>query len=141
MFNFKNHMRFISHKRTCLNRCGFTLIETVLAIGLLIILVVIVYQGFVSTIQLSANTSNFEKTGDLAAGYVNKNIASALISAPTPPLYAIHLGIGSYSKNLGVYKFKATPTPSTNYGDAAYKELSPASTNRSGFWYCGHPWA
>ncbi|MEI8200058.1 MAG: prepilin-type N-terminal cleavage/methylation domain-containing protein [Eubacteriales bacterium] len=123
------------HKR------GFTLVETVIAIGMLLVIVIIIYQGFLSTIQLSTNTANFQKAGDLAAGSVNRKIATASITSPTPALQAIHLGSPSFNKNLGVFAFKATPSPNTNYGDEKYREVSPtpSTTSRSGFWYSGAP--
>lgn len=43
---------------------GFTLLETLLSVALLLILTMIVYQGFVSTLKLAANTANYQKSAD-----------------------------------------------------------------------------
>lgn len=142
MLQLLNANRIKAHKLSSDKKHGFTLIETVLALGILMILVIIVYQGFMSTIQLTANTLNYEATGDLAAGMANGKVATAAIVA-APPAYAIHLGSSVFTsngKNIGVVVYKANPTTNTNYGDANYREISSASsTNRSGFWYAGTP--
>lgn len=120
--------------KSCCKR-GFTLIETMISLALLVILVLIISQGFVSTMQLSANTALFEKSGDVAAGKVNVKLAS--VAVPANPVAAIHLEYGSYKKNIGIISYDVTGTPDTNFGVAAYKETGFAATNRTGFYYCG----
>lgn len=141
MLKMINANRKDAHKRSY-RKHGFTLIETVLALGLLMILVIIVYQGFMSTIQLSANTLNYEVTGDLAAGMANSKVATAVVAA-APPAYAIHLDSSVFTnnrKNIGVCVYKAILVTDTNYGDTNYREAgSVASTSRTGFWYAGTP--
>jgi len=116
---------------------GFTLIETMLAIGLFVILALVISQGVVSTMQLSKNTAIFEKSGDLAAGQVNIVLASVTGNPATPPVSAIHLEASGYAKNLGVVAYEVIGTPDTNFGKDAYKETNFVSTNRTGFYYCG----
>lgn len=124
---------------------GFSLIETVIGMALLLIVIVIVYQGFTSTIQLSANTAKFEANGDLQAGLVSSKIAAApIVASPTPDAY-LHLADGSFSKNIGIFVIKADTETNTDYGLEAYREESAGpnsgstSTNRTGFWYIGKP--
>jgi len=138
MFHRFQNNRYTFRRTTVSGKGGFTLIETMLAIGLLVILVLVVSQGFVSTMQLSNNTGLFEKSGDSVAGQINTKLASAVINPLAIPDKAIHLEVaGSFSKNLGVYVYKVTGTPNTSYGAAAYRETGYDSTNRSGFYYCG----
>ena len=122
---------------------GFSLIETVIGMALLLIVIIIVYQGFTSTIQLSANTAKFEANGDLQAGLVSNKIAAApIVASPTPDAY-LHLAGGSFSKDIGIFVIKANTVTNTTFGLEAYKEVSvgpnsgSASTNRTGFWYIG----
>ena len=114
---------------------GFTLVETMISLALLVIIVLIISQGFISTMQLSANTALFEKTGNAAAGQVNVKLAS--VAVPANPVAAIHLELGSYKKNIGIISYDVTGTPNTNFGVDAYKETGFAATNRTGFYYCG----
>jgi len=132
-------LHLINAKKTNSRKHGFSLIETVIGMALLLIVIIIVYQGFVSTTQLSANTANYEAAGDIAAGMVNKKISNAATNPA--PVYAIHLEIGGYTKNLGVVVYKAISVADTSYGVTEFKEVSPAScsTNRIGFWYAGTP--
>lgn len=136
-------LHLINAKKTNSRKHGFSLIETVIGMGLLLIVILIVYQGFTSTIQLSANTAKFEANGDLNAGLVSNKIASAPITPnPTPDAY-LHLAGGSFTKNIGIFVCSETSKTDTNYGLEEYREVSPgpdsgfSSTNRTGFWYIG----
>jgi len=128
-------------------RRGFTLIETILAIAMLTILVVIVWQGFLSTIQFSANTAKYEQSANMADSQAELFLSNAVGTIPTPnagiflkspssyypgPPYPLHL----YSKVIPVAVFDAVPTTVSNYGIADYKESTslPAS-NRHAFTY------
>lgn len=144
----ENAMLYIKNTRKIHSlKHGFSLIETVIGMALLLIVIVIVYQGFTSTIQLSANTAKFEANGDLQAGLVSHNVAVAPTIAPlvTPAAY-LHLErIGLFKKNIGIQVYSTPPlnVTDTNFGLEAYREVSTgpnsgsASTNRTGFWYMG----
>jgi len=114
---------------------GFTLIETILAVGILVILVVIMYQGFASTLQISANTAKFEQAGNVAVGKANVTVAATTGNPLVPSVMGIKFG--TYDKKLGICVFRVTGVPNTNFGDSQFKETLNASTNRSGFYYSG----
>ncbi len=119
---------------------GFTLLETMLSIALLLVLTLIIYQGFVSTMQISTNSALYSKSGMAASGNVYSQMATTVVGAATTPSAAIHLENkdGSYKKNLGVIVCTSSPTTNTAYGDAAYRESTTlSSTKRHGFVYCG----
>jgi len=137
MFHRFQNSRYTTRRTTVSGKGGFTLIETLLAIGLLVILTLVISQGVVSTMQLSKNTAIFEKSGDLAAGQVNVVLASVTGNPANNPVAAIHLEASGYTKNLGVFTYDVAGTPNTNFGKDAYKETNYISTNRSGFYYCG----
>lgn len=117
---------------------GFTLIETILAIAMLTILVVIVYQGFLSTIQFSANTAKYEQSANNADSQVELALSNAGSTIPTPVagIFLKSTSLYVYSKVLPVAVFDAVPTTVQNYGIADYKESTslPAS-NRHAFTY------
>jgi len=122
-------LHIINDKKIYSRKHGFSLIETVIGMALLLIVIVIVYQGFTSTIQLSANTAKFEANGDIQAGLVSNKIAAAQIFAspsPTPGAY-LHLAGGSFSKDIGIFVY----SPPIDETDTIY------STHRTGFWYIG----
>jgi type II secretory pathway pseudopilin PulG len=114
---------------------GFTLLETLLSVALLMVLTLIIYQGFASVIQFSANTLFFSRSGENTEGVVNKTIAVPTISASTTPSAAIH--ISDLNKNLGVVTVNSNGTVVTAYGDSKYQENSTSTTNRKGFYYIG----
>jgi len=143
-------LHLINAKKTNSRKHGFSLIETVIGMALLLIVIIIVYQGFTSTIQLSANTAKFEANGDLQAGLVSNKIAAAQIFAspsPTPDAYLHLAGVilpgVTFEKDIGIFVIKANTVTNTTFGLEAYKEVSvgpnsgSASTNRTGFWYIG----
>ena len=147
-------LHLINAKKTNSRKHGFSLIETVIGMALLLIVIIIVYQGFTSTIQLSANTAKFEANGDLNAGKVNNKIATASITPLTDPQYEIQFAIigtvdidnnVSDVKKIGIFVCSETSKTNTEYGLEAYKEVSAgpnsgsSSTNRTGFWYIGKP--
>ena len=45
---------------------GFTLLEVIISVALLLIVSLFIYQGFMSTIQYSANTSAYEMSAQSA---------------------------------------------------------------------------
>ena len=135
MLTDRRNSRMIPRQNFDSNKHGFTLIETLLAVGLLAILVVIMYQGFASTLQMSANTAKFEQAGNVAAGKANVTVAATTGNPLVPPVMGIKFG--TYGTKLGICVFKITGVPSTNFGDSQFKETMYNSTNRSGFYYSG----
>ena len=131
--------RKVTIKHNAKGKRGFTLLETMLSIALLFVLTLIVYQGFVSTMQISTNSALYSKTGTTAAGTVYSQMATTAVDASTIPTRAIHLQFSATTyKNLGVVDFTAAPTTDTSFGDAAYQESTTLnSTKRHGFIYCG----
>jgi len=117
---------------------GFTLLETILAVAMLTILVVIIYQGFASTMQYSTNTAKLEKSANAANSQIHLLFAHAGSSAPTPSagLYIFSVTPYAFSAVLPITVFSATPTANLNYGDVNYRETT-ASSNRHGFAYAG----
>jgi prepilin-type N-terminal cleavage/methylation domain-containing protein len=131
----------IPHTSTT-GRSGFTLIETLLAVGILLILSFIIYQGFVATIKYSWNTNRFEKSVVANAGTVNQKLAGSLGATPTPSVgiyLSWNVGGAAKAKVLGGQKYSAVTTvASINIGaaDAKYQEsASLASTHQYGFSY------
>lgn len=127
------------------DRKGFTLLETMLSIALLLVLTIIIYQGFVATMQISKNSALYSKSGSKAAGNVYTQMATTTVDASYTPVYAIHLQYDSnnptdptHYKNLGIVLCTSSPTTNTNYGDTAFRESTTlSSTKRHGFVYCG----
>lgn len=52
------------------SKCGFTLLETVLAVALLLIITAFIYQGFMSTIHYSTNTAVYQRSGEYNERFV-----------------------------------------------------------------------
>ena len=102
-------------------RRGFTLIETLLAVALLLIVVLIVYQGLAATMLFAANTSLFEKTGNIADSQANFALSGG--GTLTPGTGAVNLLCTSgylFSLNLPVNTYSAAPVPAANFGSQAY---------------------
>jgi hypothetical protein len=110
-----------------------------LSIALLLVLTLIIYQGFVSTMQISTNSALYSKSGVTATGNVYSQMATTVVGATTTPSAAIHLQINATTyKNLGVVICTSSPTTNTAYGDVAFREsTSLSSTKRHGFVYSG----
>ena len=123
---------------SAVGRRGFTLIETMLAVGILLILSLVIYQGFSATIKYSWNTTRFEKSLITNAGAVNQKLAGSTIGTPTPSV-GIYLSWngGANSKVLGGQQYAITPlVGAINLGDSSYQEsTSLASTHQYGFSY------
>jgi len=107
---------------------------------MLSILVIIIYQGFVSTIQYSANTAQYERASDDADSSIGISLSNAASNVVTPSagtglyLQSAAASAYSFSRALPVAAFSESPTAAINYGDANYQEdTSPASTHRHAF--------
>jgi len=123
------------------HRQGFTLIETMLAVAILLVLSMAIYQGFMATIKYTWNTALFEKSVVSNAGTINLKLASTPAASITPSV-GIYLSWSDTSiayghKVLGGQKYSAVPTvASINLGDSTYQEsLSLAATHQKGFSY------
>ena len=123
------------------HRQGFTLIETMLAVAILLVLSMAIYQGFMATIKYTWNTALFEKSVVSNAGTINLKLATTPAASITPSV-GIYLswtdpGIAHGFKVLGGQKYSAVPTvASINLGDSTYQEIpSLAATHQKGFSY------
>lgn len=107
---------------------GFTLLEVIISVALLLIVSLFIYQGFMSTIQYSANTSAYEKSAQSAKKDAQFNLAlkdpgnkRGLFIEPETGSKIV-LSVNSYS-------FK--PNTSLVAGDINYSETSSLpATNR-----------
>lgn len=136
-------------QRICTNRrvsssCtrgGFTLLETLIAVALLMIATIIVYQGFASTLQYSSNTAQFAKSAQAAEKSVKVGISagdSLGAVSPDSALYIESITSGySFTKVLAVKEYSASPTPNVIVGDVDFQESDFVSVRRHGFAYAG----
>jgi len=118
-------------------RRGFTLIETLLAVALLLIVVLIVYQGLATTMLFAENTSLFEQTGNNADSDANTVLSGGGSLTPDPGEYEVILTCTLYpfSLTLPVNIYSATPTPpAANFGSQKYD-----SAHRKVFTYKSTP--
>lgn len=119
-------------------RRGFTLLETLLAVALLLILVLIVSQGLISTMQYSANTAQYQKSGNRADSQANAILSnSGSLSANTAEITLTDISNGNIVNSLSIGVFSLQPTPSTGYAGSEYQEISSldSSDNRHVFTY------
>lgn len=119
---------------------GFTLLETLLSVALLLILSLIVYQGFMTTLKLSTNTLNYQKSANTANSGANTALSSKVTGTGVnktirfdPPVNIT--GLGDYV-DLDVTVYKATP-PSPVILDAENSAMVTA--NRYSFRYVPPP--
>jgi len=139
LFTHKSKKSVNLHKSTSVKR-GFTLLETMLAVGLLVIVSLVVYQGFVSTMQLTKNTSLFEKSGNISAGVINNSLQNSNAApsvTPSQGLFLQNSGTYAFQRVVSVTVYKAVTATNTNYGDPKYYENPTNTTNRSGFTFQG----
>lgn len=135
--------RICSNKRvssTCTRR-GFTLLETLIAVALLMIATIIVYQGFMSTLQYSSNTAQFTKSAQMADKSVKLSISAGDTMGAVSPDGALYLsgniGGTTFTRVLPVKEYSAAPTPNLIVGDADFHESDYVSVRRHGFAYAG----
>ena len=118
----------------CTRTRGFTLLETLLAVAILLILVGIVYQGIVSTMRFSANTAAFEKAANEAESQANAVLSktASLAASGTGTVILTDL-TGTVIPNiptLSISQYSAEPPPPMNYGSTPY-----AAAHRNVFIY------
>ena len=119
---------------------GFTLIETLLSVAILLVLSFVVYQGFMATIKYSWNTTRFEKSVVANAGTVNQQLAGSSSSSATPDkgIYLTWtIGGSTEAKVIGAQRYAAVPAVNDiNVGDSSYLEsTSLDSSHQYGFSY------
>ncbi len=139
--------RFLHHstdsKGTRSSRKGFTLLETIIAVALMMIVTIIVYRGFMSSLQYSANTVEFERTAQAAVNDVNSAFSAGNSSGGSSDegLFVV-TNSGSYSQVLRVNTVTDSQNPDLIIGDTEFNEQganSAAATNRHGFFYVVRP--
>ena len=93
------------------NKCGFTLLETLLSVALLLILTLIIYQGFMTTLKISANTANYQKSANNANSSANLALANNPGVAPFVSTISFNppSGIGVSTEVFDVNIYKAVP--------------------------------
>lgn len=74
-------------KKSNRSKSGFTLLETLISVALLLIVSMFIYQGFMSTIQYSSSTAGYEKSGQAARRDIHANIGARDVSATPKGLY------------------------------------------------------
>lgn len=123
-------------------RRGFTLLETLISVALLLMITLFVYQGFMSTLQYSSNTAQFEKSAQEAASNVNYDISGADTAGAVSPDAGLYLtgsyGAGTFTKVLAVSTYDYSSTPVLYPGEPEYDESARHdAANRHGFAYAG----
>jgi type II secretory pathway pseudopilin PulG len=122
-------------------RGGFTLLETLIAVALLMVATVIVYQGFSSTLQYSSNTAQFAKSAQIADKSVKQGISAGDTMGAVAPDGSIVIsgsyGAGLFSQPLAVKEYSSKPIPVVIVGNVDYQESDFNSVNRHGFSYAG----
>lgn len=111
-------------------RRGFTLIETLLAVALLLIVVLIVYQGLATTMLFAENTSLFEQTGNKADSDANTALSNGSSNGTGAVDLVCTSGYTFSLLNLPVNTYSAEPVPAFYFGDEPY-----ASAHRKVFTY------
>lgn len=65
-----------SQMKSIRSKSGFTLLETLISVALLLIVSMFIYKGFMSTIQYSTSTSGYEASGQRARRDIHANIGA-----------------------------------------------------------------
>jgi len=106
-----HHIYKRSHSRCRTGHRGFTLIETLLAVAILLILVLVVEEGFVSTLHIASNTALFEKTGNIADSQANAVLSNTSSVTPvTDKKVNLHTLVGySIDQDLSINKYNLNP--------------------------------
>lgn len=132
----KTKARFIQ----CNSRRGFTLLEVMISIAMLMTITIIIYNGFMSAIQYSTNTKILERTAtksDSSVAYaISHDSASSSVvnGVSTTGIYLKNTSTGK-SFVLPVAVYDGTSTADLSYGDSDYMESDISSSNRHGFSY------
>lgn len=101
-------------------RQGFTLLETLLAVAILLVLTIVVYQGFVSTMHVAANTAMFEQTGNIANSQANAALSGSSALTPSVGKVLLHSTGVTFDLSVDVNAYSAEPAPAGNFGGQSY---------------------
>jgi len=141
VFRFQRSISGISTAHA--SKRGFTLLETIIAVALMMIVTIIVYRGFMSSLQYSANTIEFERTAQAAVDDVNSAFSAGNTSGGSSDegLFVI-TNSGAYKQVLRVNTIADSQSPDLVIGDAEFNEtgaVNAAATNRHAFFYVVRP--
>jgi prepilin-type N-terminal cleavage/methylation domain-containing protein len=127
-------------RKSLSSRRGFTLLETMIAVALMLIVTIITYQGFMSSLQYSGNTAMFEKTSQAAVKDANLAIGAGNYKGTSDEGLLLQNSSGTYSQVLRVNTYDIKLVPTLVSGDPAYDESAQhAATNRYSFHYVVRP--
>lgn len=127
-------------RKSLSSRRGFTLLETMIAVALMLIITIITYQGFMSSLQYSGNTAMFEKTSQAAVKDANLAIGAGNIASGFDEGLFLQNSSGTYSQVIRVNTYDVKLVPTLVSGDPAYDESAQhAATNRYSFHYVVRP--
>jgi len=119
---------------------GFTLLETMIAVALMLIVSIIVYKGFMSSLQYTSNTVAFEKTSQVAVKNANSAFGAGNANGGSSDEGLYLVGSGSYSQVIRVNTYDVKLTPSLISGNPDYSETTQtAATHRFAFHYVVRP--
>ncbi|MBN1892370.1 MAG: prepilin-type N-terminal cleavage/methylation domain-containing protein [Clostridiales bacterium] len=123
------------------SRGGFTLLEIMIAVALMLIVTIVVYRGFMASLQYTSNTVQFEKAAQAGVEEVNYDHSSGN-SADTNDK-GLYLDDGTLDPIvLRVGQVQDSQTPIIVSGEAAFEEndsTSFAASNRKVFYYAIRP--
>lgn len=131
MFSLYSDRSFVKQKSRARMKNGFTLVETILAMALLLTVVLIISVGFLSILRSSSSTMEYQASANRANSNANK-ILSDPASTPTPASKQQITFVwksGAFDMNnstLSVYSYKVDP---------ALPIENPNSDNRHVFIY------
>lgn len=138
-------MKVISKSRGMISRRrssrGFTLLEIVLAVAMMVIVSLVVYQGFMSSLQYSYNTAQFEIAAQEAVKDVNSAFSAGNANGGVSD-EGVYISSGAYKQVIRVNTFADGQTPVIIVGDPLFSEDTPAdiaATNRHSFVYVNRP--
>lgn len=117
---------------------GFTLLETMLAVALLLIVTLISYEGFMTTLNYAGDTALAERVSNVNAGNCYKTMGqtTAGITGGTADKALLIKGQG-YTGVIQVHAFVENSGMSIFSAGSAYTDDASfsATTNRHGFTY------
>ena len=117
---------------------GFTLLETMLAVALLLIVTLIAYEGFMTTLNYAGDTALAERVSNVNAGNCYKQMGktTAGITGGTSST-AIMIKGQDYTGVIQVHAFNESSGMSIFSAGSAYTDDASfsATTNRHGFTY------
>lgn len=121
---------------------GFTLLETMLAVALLLIVTLIAYEGFMTTLNYAGDTALADRVGNQNAGSVYKTVGEktnggSFSGSTASPDSAIYISGSNYE---GVFQVGVVDSTSGMSIFSSGSELTDESnfvttTNRHGFYY------